>query len=587
MLFAWMLAGATPAAALAPPTVLLDPARSPLEMVDSVGWFGPGSQADIAAVSAGALPFAAGVGQQRLSFDRRSSLWLRLRLERKPGSSDAWNLQVPVTIVDRVTVYQQDAAGRWAGRSAGDMVPVAEWPRAGRYPTFPLRLGEQGPTDLYVEVRHSAGLKLPLQLVTVSEHDRRLQLDNIALGALMGVLGLLLVSSVIRSVLLRDGAHAWYSVFTALAMLSVAAFTGLAAQFVWGGAPAWMDAAPGCLTLLASGVAALLYARLSLLATRAGWVGPILRLLAFTGPLFAVVYLVVDRFYGVWVLGLQPLLVGVFALLASALTYRRGDVVGVWMLLGAVPLCLSVLLALLRATGLLSPSWASEYLLVLALTLTLPMLLVALNNRTQVRRSVELRHIALASRDALTGLMKRERFIARLYQTVLRRETSGESAAIAIVELRNFDWIRSSAGEQAAEEALLRTVIHLRRLLRDVDITGRLGENTFGVIVEGVALREGITPIASRLIATGLMHDPEQPREPELHLHVAAVMLSEHTAPADELLTALAGVLESMSARTQRAFRFYEKRVPGAVVNELAESGPGGLTRTTPLPRDA
>jgi two-component system, sensor histidine kinase LadS len=266
----------------------------------------------------------------------------------------------------------------------------------------------------------------------------------------------------------------------------------------------------------------------------------------------------VDRPVGVWILGLHPMLVGLCALHASALTYRRGDVVGVWMLLGSIPLCLSVLLSLLRVTGLLAPSWWSEYLMVVALTLNLPMLLVALNSRTEVRRSVELRRIALASQDPLTGLMRRGPFLARLHQAVLRHRNIGESAAFALVELRNFEWIRSKAGEEAAESALLRAVIQLRRLVRDVDTTGRLGENTFGLIVEGAAMREGIARIASRLIAAGLMHDPQQPDEPELHLHIAAVMLNEHTAPAEELMRELRGLLASMSLRTRRPLRFYE-----------------------------
>lgn len=169
----------------------------------------------------------------------------------------------------------------------------------------------------------------------------------------------------------------------------------------------------------------------------------------------------------------------------------------------------------------------------------------------------------------LTGLTKREPFLARLHQAVLRHQNIGESAGFALIELRNLESIRSSAGEEAAEEALLRTVIHLRRVLRDVDITGRLGESTFGLIVEGVAVREGIARIAARLIAAGLMHDAKRPREPELHLHVAAVMLNEHTAPAEQLVQELRGLLDGMSARTRRPFRFHEPR-PASPEKEVA-----------------
>lgn len=540
-------------------TVRLDPAMTPVEVVDSAGWFGPSTEAGIASASRGALPFSFAV-DRRLPFDGQQSLWLKLRVQRIPGSTEVWFLQVPVAIVDRVTLYQREPGGSWAGTSAGDRVALREWPLQVRYPTFPLRLEDRVPTDLFLEVRHSSDLRVPLRLVTAAAHAERSQLEHLALGVLMGVLGLLLVSAAWRGVLLRDGVHAWYATFTALAMLSIASFTGVAGQVLWGDAPGWPDAAPGCLTLLASGVAAWLFHRLALPATQGGWLGAALRALAFAGPFLAFLYLLVDRSVGVLMLGLQPLLVGVAALCAAILTSRRGDPVGKWLLLGSLPLCLSVVVAMLRVTGLLAPSWWSEYLLVLALTLNLPMLLVALNSRTEVRRSVELRRIASASQDPLTGLMKRTGFLARVHQAVVRHQLNGESAGLAVVQLKNLEWIRSQAGEEAANEALLRTVIQLRRSVRDADTTGRLSENTFGLIVEGATVRDGMARIASRLIAAGLMQDPQSPPEPQLQLHIAAVMLNQHTAPAETLIGHLHGVLAEMSERTRRPFRFYEPR---------------------------
>lgn len=564
LLLAWTWVAAVPAHAQEQEqrAIVLDAAHPDIAPTGVPAWMGPTGAASIAAASSGRLPFTPGAGDSRLQFGPGVSLWLKLRLQRSPNNAEAWSLQVPVTIVDRVTVYQQDATGAWVGQSAGDLVPSSEWPRPGRYPTFPLAFRDAGPTDVFMEVRHSVPLTVPLRVVTAAEHQHRTQLEYLSLGVLVGVLVLLLAGSLVRAALLRDGLHAWFSLFALLAMLAIGAFTGAAGHLLWGEVPTWMDAAPGSLTLLASAASALLFARLSVLATRGRWVGLGLRLLTPTGALLSILYLLLDRSIGVMLLALQPLLVALLGLYASFLTWRRGDAVGLWMLLGAIPLCVSVLVSMVRVTGVLPPSWASEYLLVLALTLNLPMLLVALNSRSEERRSVELRRAASASQDPLTGLMKRGPFLARLQQTVARHQRSGESAAVAVIELSNYAWIRTSLGEEAAEEALLRTVIQLRRLVRDVDTTGRVGENSFGLILEGVAVRDGIARVASRLIAAGLMHDPEQPPEPELHLHVAAVMLNEHSAPAEQLLEALKGVLSAMSARTRRPFRFYEPNAP-------------------------
>ena len=45
---------------------------------------------------------------------------------------------------------------------------------------------------------------------------------------------------------------------------------------------------------------------------------------------------------------------------------------------------------------------------------------------------------------------------------------------VALVELVNYEWIKKTRGAEGAEEALLRAVIKLRRLVRDVDTTGRV-----------------------------------------------------------------------------------------------------------------
>jgi hypothetical protein len=63
------------------------------------------------------------------------------------------------------------------------------------------------------------------------------------------------------------------------------------------------------------------------------------------------------------------------------------------------------------------------------------------------------------------------------------------------------------AREQSVEEALLRGVIKLRRLIRDVDTTGRLAENRFGLILEGLSSRR---PSPARPSAT--LYWPSSPQ---------------------------------------------------------------------------
>lgn len=566
-------------------TVMLDPARGDIPVPAAQGWFGAQPRGGIVAASSGHLAFAPMVLGDAMRFRPGTALWLKLRLQPLPGTSDPWLLEVPVPVLDTVTLYQQDASGRWFARSAGDLVPRREWPEPGRYPFFRLQLREDAPTEVYLQVQHATTLPLPLRIVTASVHDQRMQVEYLALGLFMGALGLLVLASLVRAMLLRDAVYAWYAAYALVAMLALAAFTGVASHLLWGDAERWADAAPGSMALLGGSLTLLIVRRLSGAVTRVRRRGAVMQLLVLAGLLFAAIYPLLDRGIGLLVLGAHLVGVAAITLYAAVVTMRRGDPVGRWMLCGAVPLTIAVVLALARGFGWFRFSWLSEYALVLALTIDLPMLFGALNSRSQERRSVELRRLASSSQDALTGLLKRGPFIARLHQALARYQRRGEAAAVAVIDVVNHDWIQKTRGAEAAEEALLRTVIKLRRLVRDVDTAGRIGENRFGLILEGVGLRRPMMTVATRLVAAGLMEEPDAPRDTVLHFHVAAVLLNEHRAPAEELLQALGVVLDGMSPRTRRPLRFLE---PGGVT-AAPESGSGTAEpiHATPAPAGA
>ena len=42
----------------------------------------------------------------------------------------------------RVTLYTPDSTGQWVGQSAGDTLPVADWPVPHRYPLLPVAPGK-------------------------------------------------------------------------------------------------------------------------------------------------------------------------------------------------------------------------------------------------------------------------------------------------------------------------------------------------------------------------------------------------------------------------------------------------------------
>ncbi len=501
-----------------------------------------------------------------------SAVWLRLRLARAEGDRQQWVLVLPNPLVDEVHVWQLDAAGRWFSQGAGDRLAVDRWPERGRYPVFRLELPGGQARDVYVQVRSAIPSGVPLRLYSDAVHSQRQQVEYLGLGAAFGALLLLIAACLAQSWAYRDPAYGWYAVYAGLSTLCVMAYTGVAAHLLWPAATAWADAAPGCLAALAAGAAILFVRDLTAVPARHPLLDRIATALGWFGLPLAAAYLMLERTHALDVLAAYLALGTALNIGMALLAWLRRDVVGLWVMFAYVPLAASVISVLLRLLGWLPISFLTQYAVVIAIVFEVPLLLVALSIRSRDRHGAQIREQALASQDALTGLLASHLFADRMRQVVTRFKRERESAAIIFIELVNYPRIKGHFGQPVAEQSLLRSVIKLRRLVRDVDTLSRIGEARFGLIMEGVASRAVVTDRAARLIAAGLM--PLEGLKPDvaLQFHIAAVLLSERLVEAVDLPDELGALLAAMSPRTRRPIRFLKPDDAGAGPDSL---GPG------------
>ncbi len=487
------------------------------------------------------------------------NLWLRLRLQKPADATLNWLLIFPVPLLDRITLYQQNSAGQWLAQTAGDTTANADWPERGRYPQFHLALGAGQTKDIYLRLHHATPITLPVALVSEATHHHRLQTEYLALGLVFGAMLLLMLACLVQSWIYQDSTYAWYSLYAGTMMLAVAAYTGVAGHLLWPRWSAWADASQGSLGILGSAAAQLFIWHLCAIGGRyrrfsaaSFWIGA-------SCMLAAVVYALVDRAsVGIWVIASALILTISLGLATALLCWRRGDEVGKWVLLAYTPMALAALLALAVVLGWLNASWVAQYTVVAAMGLEVPLLLVALNLRSRARHGAQTREEALASQDALTGLLAPHLFEDRLAQVVMRYKREKDPAAVVYIDLINHDRIKGYYGAAVAEQSLLRSVIKLRRLMRDVDTISRVGEARFGLIMEGVSSRHTVMQRAAQLIAAGLM--PLRGLKPQvtLQFHAAAVLLGERILEPKLLADELGKLLAGMSGRTRRPIRFLE-----------------------------
>jgi len=559
VLFSGCLAAVAPTPASRPAVMLDDVVQVRDAHELGLAWVDPEGTASLEQVVKGAPAlFQQAPGDLIYSLGEHGALWVHYRLARGRDARHGWLIVFPMPALDAVTVYQQDAKGQWRSQTAGDTMAVAAWPEPGRYPHFRLDLPPGQPRDVYVRIAHLTSANFPIQLMGDSAYDQRVQVEYLGLGLAFGALMLLIAACMAQSLAYRDGVYAWYALYALVTAVGVTSYTGVAAHLLWPGFGALGDSPQGCLALLAAAAALLFVRNLIGISARHPIFDRVVFGAGLAGIVLAAIFPMLPKSAG---LTMVAVYVGgaTFANMWIAFAaWRRADAVGGWVLLAYLPLTAAVGMALVRLFGWLPVSFGTQYAIVVAVAVEVPLLLVALNIRSRERHGAQIRELALSTQDALTGLLAPHLFHDRLCQVVARYKRDKENSAVVFIDLVNYPRIKEYYGSAVAEQSLLRSVIKLRRLLRDVDTVSRIGEARFGLILEGVTSRIAVTDRAARLIAAGLM--PLQGLKPDvtLQFHIAAVLLDEHICEAPELVEALGEVLAGMSPRTRRPIRFLE-----------------------------
>lgn len=125
--------------------------------------------------------------------------------------------------------------------------------------------------------------------------------------------------------------------------------------------------------------------------------------------------------------------------------------------------------------------------------------LVLLQDVTQLRKVADsLAHEA--SHDVLTGLVNRREFQYRLEAAFAGTRSRNEHHALCYLDLDQFKIINDSCGHAAGDELLRKVTELLKSLLRADETLARLGGDEFGLLIQNVALDDGVR-IAERMLA--------------------------------------------------------------------------------------
>lgn len=155
-----------------------------------------------------------------LGFDR-TACWFRVDIKNNTALQD-WLLEVDYAPLDSIDFYIQSDTG-WIHKTDGDVYPIAERDVNHRQPIFAFKLPTGKTTRVYLRVRTTSSLQLPLVLWQSTEFVHasfKIQLFN---GLFFGAMALMALYQLFLFISIRDRTTLYY-VFTLLAMTTIVAY---------------------------------------------------------------------------------------------------------------------------------------------------------------------------------------------------------------------------------------------------------------------------------------------------------------------------------------------------------------------------
>jgi GGDEF domain-containing protein len=517
-----------------------------------------------------AIPWHATEHARIYRLDKGEALWIRFTVPPTPAT-DRWYLEIPYPGVDRVSLFVQNASGDWTARAAGDSLHMAAWPLPHRHPILPVVLSPTEPRVHYLRVRNGTTFGAPMQFVSDNYLMQTEQGISLALGVYFGLVALAVTLAVTGGITLKDPVYHLYAFSAVLMALTQATMTGLAGLHFWGNWPWWNNLALQVLPLFATASFQLLLAELVSLRERSR---VLYRLMLAAGMLAAplAVYLVLmpdvmQRLQLAFSYILVQAAAGLGVVIWAAL---RGDRYAPWLLVGAAPVAIGALFPLARGAGLIPIGFWTTHGMQIAIAAELPIVLLVMVMRSQLRREHARRIQGLDRFDPSTGLINAAVFHERLVRLIARSQRLKFRSAVLLVDISNIDQIKRQFDSDAARELTLRVAGRLLSVAREIDTVARLSEHRFGVLLEGPLHADEVAEAGPRIVARCLMPFKGRPLEWSAHVRVAQALIPMDGTEPTQLLERLEMLLANAPADSRRAVFMLSRA--------------GGLTNVGPLP---
>ncbi|NOX91246.1 MAG: EAL domain-containing protein [Gammaproteobacteria bacterium] len=143
-----------------------------------------------------------------------------------------------------------------------------------------------------------------------------------------------------------------------------------------------------------------------------------------------------------------------------------------------------------------------------------------------------------ASHDALTGLLNRHEFEARLELAMVGCEMDGREHALCHLDLDQFKVVNNTCGHIAGDELLKQLGARFRAILREDDSVARLGGDEFGLLLEDCSLAQAKEIAGNILKMAKNFRFTWQDKSFNVGLSLGLVPINAHSGSLTDVLSA-------------------------------------------------
>ncbi len=186
------------------------------------------------------------------------------------------------------------------------------------------------------------------------------------------------------------------------------------------------------------------------------------------------------------------------------------------------------------------------------------------------RKRAEVNLAYMAQHDQLTGLVNRTLFRVCLEKAISRASRSDRMIAMMLVDLDRFKVINDTFGQDAGDQLLKAVADRLKGCVRTGDTVGRLGNDEFTVLVEGVRTTRDIARVAQKLLSVMEVPYVLAGETVVVTPSIGVAMSDGEQGDASTLTKAADTAMCRAKESGGNAFRFFTPEMHVAVANRLS-----------------